>query len=66
MKRTETKKTFDCVAMKREGAARIYETVKNMTGEEEMAYWQRIDAEFQRRHEESRKKWKASRSVSRG
>ena len=52
--------------MKREGAARIYQTLKNMTGEEEMAYWRRIDAEFQRYHEESRKKYEASHSVSRG
>ena len=40
------KKRFDCVEMKRRGAERIYNAVKDMTVEEELAYWQRRDQEF--------------------
>jgi hypothetical protein len=32
-------KAFDCVEMKRECARRIYEQIKDMTREEELAYW---------------------------
>ncbi len=35
------KKTFDCVEMKRQGAARVYEEIKDMTLEEELEYWRR-------------------------
>ncbi len=43
------KKTFDCVAMKREGAARVYEEVKNMTPEQELAWWKKREAATKRR-----------------
>lgn len=33
------KKTFDAVEMKRRGAERIYEITKDMTAEEELAFW---------------------------
>ncbi len=33
------KKRFDCVEMMHEGALRIYEETKDMTKEEELAYW---------------------------
>lgn len=33
------KKSFDCVEMMHEGALRIYEETKDMTKEEELAYW---------------------------
>lgn len=36
---TMTKKRFDCVAMKRRGAARVYRQIKGMTIPEEVAYW---------------------------
>lgn len=32
-------KTFDCVEMMHRGALRIYEDTKDMTMEEELAYW---------------------------
>jgi len=35
-------KTFDCVQMKREGARRIYEQIKDMTRAEELAYWKEL------------------------
>ena len=55
MKRARTDKTFDCVEMKRKAAARIYATVKSMTAEQESAYWQRVNDDFQR-HQEQRLK----------
>jgi hypothetical protein len=33
-------KTFDCVEMKRRGGRAVYEAVKGMTVEQELAYWQ--------------------------
>lgn len=32
-------KSFDCVDLMHEGALRIYEATKNMSIEEELAYW---------------------------
>lgn len=34
-----TRKKFDCVEMKRKGAAEVYSLVKNMTRAEELAFW---------------------------
>ena len=39
-------KTFDCVAMKREAAARIHETTRNMTLEQKIEYWRRRSEAF--------------------
>ena len=36
-----TKKTFDCVAFKRRAQAQIYEDIKNMPFEQEIAYFSR-------------------------
>ena len=33
-------KTFDSIAMKRRGAEKIYDPTKDLTLEEELAYWQ--------------------------
>ena len=52
MRQTRLKKAFDCVAMKRKGAARLYEALKGMTPEQEKAYWQRLNDEFLKRQEE--------------
>lgn len=41
-------KTFDCVEMKRRGAALIYERTKGMTLDEKIEYWRRLSEEFQR------------------
>ena len=37
---------FDCVEMKRQGAARIYEELKDLSPEEVAAYWHRRNEEF--------------------
>ena len=34
-------KTFDCVDMMHEGAARIYEETKDMSVDEELRFWKR-------------------------
>ena len=36
----KTKKTFDCVEMKRRGAERIYNQIANMTLKEQLTFWQ--------------------------
>jgi len=41
-------KTFDCVAMKRRGAARVYEQTKNMTRRELLAFWKSRSALLRR------------------
>lgn len=39
-------KTFDCVEMKRRGAERIHERLKNMTLEQKIDYWRRRSQSF--------------------
>lgn len=46
----KTKKSFDCVEMMHEGALRIYEKTKDMTEEEELAYWRERNEEARRKH----------------
>ncbi|MDO8683723.1 MAG: hypothetical protein Q7N50_09610 [Armatimonadota bacterium] len=33
-------KKFDCVEMKHRGGQKVYEAVKGMTAEQELAFWQ--------------------------
>lgn len=51
-----TKKSFDCVEMMHEGALRIYEETKDMTEQEELAYWARKNEEMRQRHPRLREK----------
>lgn len=44
----ETKKEFDCVEMKREAQTRIYEETKDMTPDQEIAYWREKSEAFRR------------------
>lgn len=44
-------KTFDCVEMKRRGAARIFERTRNMTLEEKTDYWRRRSQTFRSEQE---------------
>jgi hypothetical protein len=44
-------KTFDCVEMKRRGAQRIYEATKDMTFEQEVAYWRERSRQFREEQE---------------
>jgi len=47
-------KTFDCVEMKRACARRVYEQIKGMTREQELAYWRQAERRTER-------KWRAAR-----
>jgi len=42
------KKDFDCVDMQDQAALRIYEETKDMTIEEELAYWRRVGEAWDR------------------
>ena len=53
-------KTFDCVDMKRRGAARVYEKTKDMTLDEEVAYWAQRTKELRRRLEAARREGEAA------
>ena len=44
-------KTFDCVEMKRRGSQRIYEATKDMTFEQEVAYWRERSRQFREEQE---------------
>ena len=44
-------KTFDCVEMKRRGAQRICEATKDMTPEQELAYWRERSRQFREEQE---------------
>ena len=48
--KTKTK-TFDCVEMQHRGAARIYEATKNMTFQQEVAYWRQRSRQFREEQE---------------
>ena len=48
------KKTFDCVEMKRRGAALVYERLKAMSEEEEIEYWGRRTEELREEQAEAR------------
>ena len=57
-------KTFDCVEMKRKGAALIHEEIKDMTFDQKVAYWEQANREFLR-HFEERKQLAAKSSATR-
>ena len=46
-------KTFDCVEMKRAVQEIIYEEIKNMSLEEELAYWRRIHEKHAREYKKA-------------
>lgn len=45
--KTKTK-SFDCIEMKRKAALRIHEAVKDMTVEQEVAFWRKQNEDFHR------------------
>jgi hypothetical protein len=42
-------KAFDCVAMKRAGSQHVYDLTKNMSVDEELAFWKEMTAKLRRR-----------------
>ena len=49
-------KRFDCVAMKRRGGLRVYRQTRNMTLQEQVAFWRKKTAELTRRIRLARRK----------
>lgn len=49
-----TKKNFDCVAMKREGALRIHEATKDLSFDEKVQYWKERSDEMLRALQKAR------------
>jgi hypothetical protein len=47
-------KKFDCVEMKRQGALRVHEQLKDMTIEQQIEYWRQRSEQFQRDQERLR------------
>ena len=52
----KTKKKFDCVEMMHRGALAIYKKTKNMTREEELAWWKERDRVLREKIEATRRK----------
>ena len=48
------KKKFDCVEMKRRGAALLREKLKGMTPEEELEFWRRETEKLRREQAEAK------------
>ncbi len=44
-------KTFDCIEMKRRGAARIHQRTKDLTLEQQIDYWRRRSRVFRNEQE---------------
>lgn len=48
----KTKKTFDCVRMKRQGGERVMEQLEGKSLQEQLAYWQKGSEDLKRHQEE--------------
>jgi hypothetical protein len=47
-------KKFDCVEMKRRGAERVHNIIKDMTPQQELEYWRKRSEEFKQEQEHLR------------
>ena len=59
--KTKVIKGFDCVEMQRQAGLRIYEEIKDMTREQELAYWRKQDLRLARRMAAAKRALKAGR-----
>ena len=57
------KKAFHCVELQHRAGEAIYEKTKDMTREEELAYWAERSAELRREQEELQRSFYADGSV---
>ena len=48
-------KTFDCVQMKRRGAARVQQQIEILTPEQELEFWRKQTDTLRRRQQEIRR-----------
>jgi len=46
------KKAFNCAEMKRQGAARIHERIKDLTFQQKVEYWRQRSEAFRREQQE--------------
>jgi len=51
-----TKKAFDCVEMKRRGAAALRKKLAGLSSEQELAFWKAEDAKLRERQARLRRK----------
>lgn len=59
-----TEEIIDPVEMMHEGALRMYEETKDMTREEELAYWRRKNEEMRRKYPKTRSMDQACRAAT--
>ena len=52
----KAKKRFDCVEMQHQGGNAIYEVIKDMTREEQLAYWARRTEALRKKQEALRRR----------
>ena len=52
------KKTFDCIEMKRASQEKIYSQIKDMTREEQVAFFRKGAEEFERRKNSAKRNQK--------
>ena len=52
------KKKFDCVEMKRRGAALVYERLKGVSPEEEIEYWRQRTEDLRKEQAEAKARLK--------
>jgi hypothetical protein len=57
-------KKFDCIKVKHEGTLRIYQETKDLTLEQELAYWQRKDQAALIRQAQRQKKLSQDRKAN--
>ena len=60
-----TKKSFDCVEMKREGARRLRERLAGMTRQQQLDFWRERTDALRRRAETAREESPHGQSASR-
>ena len=56
----KTKKTFNCVEMKRRGAEIIYKQIATLTSKEQLIFWQKRNELLKKRQEKIKTQYKNS------
>lgn len=56
----KTKKTFDCVEMKRRGAEIIYKQIATLTPKEQLIFWQKRNELLKKRQKKIKTQYKNS------
>lgn len=64
LERPKKKKKFDCVELQHRGAKLVYEQTKDMTPEEQVAFWQERTEELRQRQQAIRSQRKDAKELS--